>query len=127
MKKRVRIRDPEKIHPGFGSQIQGVKSIRSRIRIRNTGAPVRLVTIVLLLLQCTEMEAYMAQYGYQAPPPPDPASFDVFSSSGALAPAAAADLAAINDPQAASADDKRTDGPAQATQTEQVAPAIEGK
>jgi hypothetical protein len=30
------ILDPEKIHPGSGSRIQGVKSTGSRIRIRNT-------------------------------------------------------------------------------------------
>jgi hypothetical protein len=30
------IRDPEKIHPGSGSRIQGVKNTGSRIRIRNT-------------------------------------------------------------------------------------------
>jgi hypothetical protein len=36
------IRDQEKIHPGSGSQIQGVK--KHRIRIRNTGLedPVRI-------------------------------------------------------------------------------------
>jgi hypothetical protein len=33
--KRGRIRDPEKINPGSGSRIQGVK--KHRIRIRNTG------------------------------------------------------------------------------------------
>jgi hypothetical protein len=38
--KRGRIRDPEKIHPGSGSRIQGVKkhwSTGSWIRIHNTG------------------------------------------------------------------------------------------
>jgi hypothetical protein len=35
--KRGRIRDPEKIHPGSGSRIRGVKSTGSRIQIRNTG------------------------------------------------------------------------------------------
>jgi hypothetical protein len=28
--------DPEKIHPGTGSRIQGVKNTESRIQIRNT-------------------------------------------------------------------------------------------
>jgi hypothetical protein len=85
------------------------------------------------MLQCTEMEEYMAQYGYRAPhPPPDPAIFDVFSRRCATtAPAAAADLAVVNseDQPASAADDARSDGgPAHGSETEQQAapPAIQG-
>jgi hypothetical protein len=33
------IREPEKIHPGSGSRIKGIKSTGSRILIRNTAQP----------------------------------------------------------------------------------------